>query len=284
MNISQPQQSPQPQVQSTTQYPQQSQPQQNGYSEPLPATQPQVQTQNQYQQQQVQQQQQPTSPSRMQAQGQQQQPESQGPVAAQPQQQIVGPKTITQGPPYIFDPNATYPDPNAQAWAQYYAQGGTDLTGAVYFISVPGLTDKAPVPATVSVAPQVQGQADQYAGQQQRPYGQETERKTSYGSMEAQPQPQAQVQVQPQPQYQPQPQSQSQPQPQESPQHYSGQVIQTQIHHSPYQLQSQPQSPQQQQQSVQIPTQPQPNISSSPIQTQIPQTIYQEPVSTAAAT
>lgn len=30
-----------------------------------------------------------------------------------------------------------------QAWAQYYAQGGKDLAGAVYFISVPGVTDAA---------------------------------------------------------------------------------------------------------------------------------------------
>ena len=51
---------------------------------------------------------------------------------------------LTQGPPYVFDPNATYPDPNAQAWAQYYAQGGTDPAGAVYFVSVPGVTGPAP--------------------------------------------------------------------------------------------------------------------------------------------
>jgi signal transducing adaptor molecule len=38
----------------------------------------------------------------------------------------------------------TYPDPNVQAWAQYYAQGGTDPTGAVYFISVPGVKEGSP--------------------------------------------------------------------------------------------------------------------------------------------
>lgn len=45
------------------------------------------------------------------------------------------------GPPFVFDPAGTYPDENVQAWAQYYAQGGTDPTGSVYFISVPGITD-----------------------------------------------------------------------------------------------------------------------------------------------
>ena len=32
-----------------------------------------------------------------------------------------------------------------QAWAQYYAQGGTDPTGALYFISVPGVKEAAPL-------------------------------------------------------------------------------------------------------------------------------------------
>lgn len=58
----------------------------------------------------------------------------QGQAQGQAQQQ-------QQGPPYVYDPNATYADPNVQAWAQYYAQGGTDSTGAVYFISIPGITD-----------------------------------------------------------------------------------------------------------------------------------------------
>ena len=41
-----------------------------------------------------------------------------------------------------------YADSNVQAWAQYYAQGGKDPTGAVYFISVPGVKDPvSPQPA-----------------------------------------------------------------------------------------------------------------------------------------
>lgn len=36
-----------------------------------------------------------------------------------------------------------YADSNVEAWAQYYAQGGKDPTGAVYFISVPGVKDFA---------------------------------------------------------------------------------------------------------------------------------------------
>lgn len=34
-----------------------------------------------------------------------------------------------------------YADSNVQAWAGYYAQGGKDPTGAVYFISVPGVKE-----------------------------------------------------------------------------------------------------------------------------------------------
>jgi signal transducing adaptor molecule len=37
-----------------------------------------------------------------------------------------------------------YADSNVQAWAQYYAQGGKDPTGAVYFISVPGVKEPDP--------------------------------------------------------------------------------------------------------------------------------------------
>jgi signal transducing adaptor molecule len=43
-----------------------------------------------------------------------------------------------------------YADSNAQAWAQYYAQGGKDPTGAVYFVSVPGVKE----PASPQPAPQ----------------------------------------------------------------------------------------------------------------------------------
>ncbi|KAG6331937.1 hypothetical protein ID866_7151 [Astraeus odoratus] len=88
-------------IQSHAQVPPQSQPQ----PQPQPLTQPQTQAQPQ--------------------------PQSQSQASPQPQ----------QGPPYVYDPNATYEDPNVQAWAQYYAQGGTDPQGAVYFISVPGVTD-----------------------------------------------------------------------------------------------------------------------------------------------
>ena len=36
-----------------------------------------------------------------------------------------------------------YADSNVQAWAQYYAQGGKDPTGAIYFVSVPGVKEPA---------------------------------------------------------------------------------------------------------------------------------------------
>jgi signal transducing adaptor molecule len=74
------------------------------------------------------------------------------------------------GPPFVFDPDATYPDPNMQAWAQYYAQGGTDPTGSVYFISVPGITPAA----TASVQP---GAAE---GEQQQQQQQATSTATSF--------------------------------------------------------------------------------------------------------
>ena len=61
------------------------------------------------------------------------------------QQQTAVTAPAESGPPYVFDPNTTYSDANVQAWAQYYAMGGTDLAGAVYFISVPGVTEPAPV-------------------------------------------------------------------------------------------------------------------------------------------
>ncbi|KAK0188947.1 hypothetical protein F5146DRAFT_1140510 [Armillaria mellea] len=47
-------------------------------------------------------------------------------------------------PTYAFDPNGIYADPHVQAWATHYANGGTDLAGASYFISIPGLTDNGP--------------------------------------------------------------------------------------------------------------------------------------------
>jgi len=67
-----------------------------------------------------------------------QQPQS---VQLQPVvQQYQHQPSVQSGPPYIFDRNATYLDSNVQAWAQYYAQGGLDPAGSVYFVSVPGLT------------------------------------------------------------------------------------------------------------------------------------------------
>lgn len=44
----------------------------------------------------------------------------------------------------MYDPNMRYADSNVQAWAEYYSQGGKDPTGAVYFLSVPGVKDAAP--------------------------------------------------------------------------------------------------------------------------------------------
>lgn len=86
-------------------------------------------------------------PTQVQAQPQPQ-PQPQTEAQSQPQPQAQNqeakdqPRVIAGAPPYVFDPSATYPDANAQAWAQYYAQGGTDLTGAVYFISVPGVKEQ----------------------------------------------------------------------------------------------------------------------------------------------
>ncbi|KAL0066715.1 hypothetical protein AAF712_006320 [Marasmius tenuissimus] len=101
-----------------------------------PAQQPVQQQQQPVQQQQqpVQQQQQPVQQQQQPVQQQQQQQ-----AQAQPQQQ-----QQAEGPPYVYDPNKTYGDPNVQAWAQYYAQGGKDPTGSVYFVSVPGVKEGPP--------------------------------------------------------------------------------------------------------------------------------------------
>ncbi|KAK7041575.1 hypothetical protein VNI00_009162 [Paramarasmius palmivorus] len=100
-------------------------------------------------------QQQPSQPepqqTQPQSQQQQQQQQQQQPVQ---QQQSVQQNT---GPPYVYNPQTTYADPNVQAWAQYYAQGGTDPTGSVYFISVPGVKEAQP-PVAGSGASQTQGQ------------------------------------------------------------------------------------------------------------------------------
>ncbi|CCM01831.1 uncharacterized protein FIBRA_03899 [Fibroporia radiculosa] len=131
---------PQPQPQPQQQFPaqaqtqvqvqaQQQQPQAMAHHpEPQPQPQPQVQSQ-------------PHAQPQL-------QPQPQSQPQPQPQQQ-----TQMSGPPFVFDPNAAYPDPNAQAWAQYYAQGGTDPTGSVYFISVPGIKEGPPEPAAHSNSP-----------------------------------------------------------------------------------------------------------------------------------
>ncbi|TBU30513.1 hypothetical protein BD311DRAFT_217118 [Dichomitus squalens] len=126
----------QPQSQPQQAYPQpgvqiEPQPQPQAQQQPLPQAQPQVEPEPQpeaYTQQ-------PQSPQAAQQQPVQQQPAQQQSSPA-PQQQ--------SGPPYVYDPNTTYADPNVQAWAQYYAHGGTDPTGSVYFISVPGVKEGPP--------------------------------------------------------------------------------------------------------------------------------------------
>ncbi|KAI0831861.1 hypothetical protein BC628DRAFT_1350247 [Trametes gibbosa] len=144
----QPQQPPQSQPQPQSQQPQQlvqpqpqHQPQANVQPEPQPQpqNQPQIQPETQAQSQ-LQAEPQPTSQHQQQSQSQAQ---TQQASSAPPQRQ-------SGGPPYVYDPNATYPDPNAQAWAQYYAHGGTDPTGAVYFISVPGVKEGPATPAAPS--------------------------------------------------------------------------------------------------------------------------------------
>jgi signal transducing adaptor molecule len=69
------------------------------------------------------------------------------------------------GLPFVFDPSVVYPDQNVQASAQYYAQGGTDPTGLVYFISVPVLTNARSPPT--AAAPQSGAEGQQRQQQQQ---------------------------------------------------------------------------------------------------------------------
>ncbi|CAL1715380.1 unnamed protein product [Somion occarium] len=130
-----PQQQPQIHPQLQSQPTLQSQPQPQQQAQPIPtqpataaAAQPQTQVQAQPQPQPIQQQQQSV---------QQQQPQG--------------------GPPFVFDPNGTYEDPNVQAWAQYYAHGGTDPTGSVYFISVPGVKEEKPAPSRAGTQEMVVG-------------------------------------------------------------------------------------------------------------------------------
>ncbi|KAG8752532.1 ESCRT-0 subunit protein hse1 [Serendipita sp. 396] len=125
------------------------------------------------------------------------------------------PKVYTGAPPYPFDPTGQYPDANAQAWVQYYAAGGDDPQGAVYFHSVPGVKEAAPAtspPASntelhygtttqtaqqaqqsqSSVAPS-QAQQQQQQQQQQQPQGtdvystQQLSPKSPVGQLKASP-------------------------------------------------------------------------------------------------
>ncbi|KAF9509641.1 hypothetical protein BS47DRAFT_1396689 [Hydnum rufescens UP504] len=57
------------------------------------------------------------------------------PAQGLPNPQVVAPLPPIDGPlPYPFDASRQYADPNVQAWASYYASGGNDPTGRVYFI------------------------------------------------------------------------------------------------------------------------------------------------------
>ncbi|KAI6010811.1 hypothetical protein F5J12DRAFT_821757, partial [Pisolithus orientalis] len=105
-----------------------------------------------------------------QAQAQPQPTQAQSQSGAESQTQTGSSPQSQDGPPYVYNPNATYADPNVQAWAQYYAQGGKDPAGAVYFVSVPGVTDTAegPAPATEQVQA-VQGQEQWSAPEQYGP-------------------------------------------------------------------------------------------------------------------
>lgn len=87
-----------------------------------------------------------------------------------PQQQSQPqPKPISGPPPYPYDPSYTYADQNTQAWASYYAQGGTDPTGSVYFKSVPGVKE-----ATTSFVQQPQKLQTDYDLAQKRPGEEQT--------------------------------------------------------------------------------------------------------------
>ncbi|KAH9004545.1 hypothetical protein EDB86DRAFT_2883929 [Lactarius hatsudake] len=147
----------QPQVQVQPQLLAQSQPQlHHAQSQVSIQPQPQPQTQSV-----IPQQQQPQLQPQTQTQSEIQPSETHAHPHAQAQTQQ---QTMT-GPPFVFDPNATYPDENVQAWAQYYAQGGTDPTGSVYFISVPGITDARSSPTSAHTQPH--GQVEEQQQQQQ---------------------------------------------------------------------------------------------------------------------
>jgi signal transducing adaptor molecule len=128
----------------------------------------------------------------------QRQTQPQPQAQAQPQQQQ---QQQPAGPPYIYDPTTTYADPNVQAWAQYYAQGGRDLAGSVYFISIPGLTDKHAPGSTQQTEAQRGQQAQQGRQDQQQHAANGTSGRRSlegYNTSVKQQQPQP-YQTQPQP-------------------------------------------------------------------------------------
>jgi len=65
------------------------------------------------------------------------------------QQQQPQPAPQTQQQPQsssVLDLNETSPDPTVQAWVQYYTQGWTEPSGAVYLVSVPGVKDASSPP------------------------------------------------------------------------------------------------------------------------------------------
>ena len=107
-----------------------------------------------------------------------QQPAQTQPAQDQPQPQIQPqPQAQSQprqqqqpaGPPYVYDPTTIYADPNVQAWAQYYAQGGRDLAGSVYFISIPGLKDNQTPRSTQTNTQQSQLAQQSRPAQQSQP-------------------------------------------------------------------------------------------------------------------
>ena len=127
----------------------------------------------------------------------QQQPQPQPEPQLQPSQSIPA-QPISGLAPYPFDASYTYADQNVQAWANYYAQGGTDPTGSVYFISVPGVKEEGPAPnanqSSQQVLQQQNGSPRQsyHATQVLQPEQQTPSRTTSYQAQSLQGQARAQ--------------------------------------------------------------------------------------------
>ena len=82
-----------------------------------------------------------------------------------------------------------YADSNVQAWAQYYAQGGKDPTGAVYFISVPGVKEpdreQPAAVATTAVADPNPGLAQSSSRRQSLLYNSQGDAVASGGGQDA---------------------------------------------------------------------------------------------------